>query len=1382
MERRLLLSASAVEGSAAAMTTVANVPAGQQAVWINPAGGDWGVASNWQSGVVPGLNDDVTINEPNNPIITYSGGSATVANITSSDPIALTGGSLTVNGTMDVAAGVALEGGTLVGAKVAADTQLTTPVPHVVSTLDGLEVDGDLTIAGSNGTEAFVCVVDGLLLDGAIHIGNGNSAWAAIEFGNSTSVPGSLLGNGQVILNAGSFGNDSSGAGIGALTIGPGILIGGTGAIDNSASGGGGIVNQGRIDADVASGGLTIGNGQESSLPLGFVNDGMLEATAGGLTIAGTYTTADLGTFSATGGAIYLQGTLDNSGATLQLGSTSGTVHDSATIEGGTIMGAAGATLVGGTLDGVALQGSLTLLGTAQVYDGLTINGTVYLGQANGSASGTLRFGDAYGRSSGSLMGSGNLVFGPDTANYISNEAQIVGNSSTNTTLTIGPGITIRGADGNINNAPSDTIVNQGVIGADTSGGVITVGNYNGGVTSSGTFGAANGGELVVNGSFTPSTFGAIAQSSGGVVELNGSLDNTGAALNLTAATGSLTLNGTLTGGTVNESGGAQLITQTATLDGVLINGDLDASIYNSVVTILDGLTLNGTMYVGNAAGSTSGKLYFGQTGTSAFGLSGIATIVFGASSSNIIENNSNLSGAAGTWTIGPNVLIRGESGGVVSTWAATASIVMQGSVNADTPGGTLTIDNGNGTLTNSGTMQATNGGSLSVANVDVNGLSITGGGTLTFNGQWTNSGSVTVTGSTLDLGGYFSMASMGTINKTNTIVNLTGSFENVNSTLALNASTGSWNLTSGGSISGGTITESDGAQLNVVNGWLIGVTLASDLTISENDVLDVFQGLTLAGGATITLGNAADNTPGQLIFPRVNQSLGGNGSILFAGTGANLIQNNVTSSTLTIGPGITIHGQNGTISNSYSTGTLINQGTINSDTAGGTITLLKPGTLINDGTLEATSGSLNITLPLTEASGSTLYESASSSIALAGSLTASNTGPSSFQPLGSMTLMGKGTAASPQLLEVMSSDLGNLPAGFTNNFAYGSLSVASGDYVKLTDLANNSGGAGPEAIYVNSLSIPTGATLDLNGLHVYANKTQLGGKIAGETTSLAGTGPNPSNAAQPLIFTASLSGGVPDGEMLTLEDASNHNAVVASGKLSNGSATLAVSAGVLLAGTHNLIAVYAGNAHFASSQSAPFTQTVQVAVTKVQVNGNVSALVGAQRSMVNSILYTFSEPVNIGIDAATIAIRSGQSGTLPTSLIWTAINPSADGSSTEWAVTFSGNGITGGSIGNGVYDISINDAAVTSDANPAAIVQTRPADTFFRLFGDINGDGRVNNADYAAFLSTNGLKAGQAGFNAAFDSNGDGRINNLDYGAFLNDNGLKYSGFAATI
>lgn len=88
-------------------------------------------------------------------------------------------------------------------------------------------------------------------------------------------------------------------------------------------------------------------------------------------------------------------------------------------------------------------------------------------------------------------------------------------------------------------------------------------------------------------------------------------------------------------------------------------------------------------------------------------------------------------------------------------------------------------------------------------------------------------------------------------------------------------------------------------------------------------------------------------------------------------------------------------------------------------------------------------------------------------------------------------------------------------------------------------------------------------------------------------------SGASTSLFVQPLPFSVAVSGGVPDGQVVTLIDASNGGAVVASGTLVGGSATLLVPGGTLSAGTHQLIAVYAGDATHAASESAPLLQTI---------------------------------------------------------------------------------------------------------------------------------------------------------------------------------------------
>ena len=97
--------------------------------------------------------------------------------------------------------------------------------------------------------------------------------------------------------------------------------------------------------------------------------------------------------------------------------------------------------------------------------------------------------------------------------------------------------------------------------------------------------------------------------------------------------------------------------------------------------------------------------------------------------------------------------------------------------------------------------------------------------------------------------------------------------------TLALDGTTGSWNL-AGGRIRGGTVTASNGAELVFTSsaGTLDGVTAASDLDLASNNDANVqiVDGLTL--NATAWLGNAAGTTFGQMFF-NATGTLGGTGA-----------------------------------------------------------------------------------------------------------------------------------------------------------------------------------------------------------------------------------------------------------------------------------------------------------------------------------------------------------------------------------------------------------------------------------------------------------------------------------------------------------------------
>ncbi len=89
-----------------------------------------------------------------------------------------------------------------------------------------------------------------------------------------------------------------------------------------------------------------------------------------------------------------------------------------------------------------------------------------------------------------------------------------------------------------------------------------------------------------------------------------------------------------------------------------------------------------------------------------------------------------------------------------------------------------------------------------------------------------------------------------------------------------------------------------------------------------------------------------------------------------------------------------------------------------------------------------------------------------------------------------------------------MSADQGAVQAGFAGNSAYGSISITGGTYLQLVDNARNSTGTGHEAVYANGLVLAAGATLDLNGLHMYVRGAVINGTVVnGTVTQVPGGG-----------------------------------------------------------------------------------------------------------------------------------------------------------------------------------------------------------------------------------------------------------------------------------
>ena len=854
--------------------------------------------------------------------------------------------------------------------------------------------------------------------------------------------------------------------------------------------------------------------------------------------------------FVLSGGSLTVSGTIQlNNTFTLSGGTL---VHATVTASGGAQL-----VVNGGTLDGITLAADVSITGggTLRIANNLTLVGgaTITLNPAPlGSFEATYL---AFNGGTQTITGAGQIVFG-DYPTIFGTSAPtywlMLGELGVGTpaVLTLGPGVTIRGkgGQGGIGGYAGSTLDNQGTIQADVASqrpievsnvGLINTGTLiatNGGALSirsliwsnTGTI-AANGSSLTfggtwvnsgtiqaidsavsLEGTFTQADLGRFNRT-GGTVNVSGTLTG---GLGLDAATGSWVLDrrGVIKGGTVTASGGSRLIANDGTFDGVTLASDIHIS-GGGLLRIANDLTLVGGATVTLDPAPIGGfeLTYLALTGGTQT-ITGTGQIVFGDYPT--IPNT----GAPTCWfylgepgigtpavlTLGPGVTIRGKGGqGGIGGYAGS-TLDNQGTIQADVAS-QRPIEISNVGFTNTGTLIATNGGVLSIRSPmwSNTGTIAANGSALTFGGTWVNSGTILAIDSAVSLEGAFTQADLGRFNRTGGTVNLSGT---LTGGLGLDAATGSWVLDRG-TIKGGFVTASGGAQLVATSGTLDGVTLASDLLLS-NGTLHVLNGLTLANNAILTM-NYTGAARATLIFSGGGQILGGIGQLVFNGDSFNsgnfdLIQVESPATTVTIGSGITVRSGSG---NGYLTATaagakIINQGVISAELPGRAIYFQsQAGT--NEAVLRIAAGAiLDASLSLNLTGLSRVESQAGSTLRIGGSLSGDTTDKELSSLPGTTVFNGSGTALSPQFVEAMSQDFGPVSTGFVNNFVYGTLALANSTYVRLVDLSDNATGVGAEALYAHSVIVPAGSTLDLNGLRVYTRAAQINGTVLGNSLS----------------------------------------------------------------------------------------------------------------------------------------------------------------------------------------------------------------------------------------------------------------------------------------
>ena len=548
-------------------------------------------------------------------------------------------------------------------------------------------------------------------------------------------------------------------------------------------------------------------------------------------------------------------------------------------------------------------------------------------------------------------------------------------------TLTVGPGVTIRNTTGSngggIGLDAGATLNNMGTIRASGQTFVINGTNATSTITNSGTIAAVSGGALGISVA-TWSNSGTLLVNAGtlnlggtfaglGTINRTGGTINligtyTGATLGVSAATGELRLGGgTYTGTTFTAADGqAFAVSNATTLSGVTVNAPLNltADACNSL-TITNGLTFQNGATITTAQIGCSQVLFSGT----AQAITGNGTIASNAGALRIVGTH--------TLTVGSGVTLRNGAFGTALSIDAGGTLINQGAIRGTGAGLGFTVSGPvSSTLTNTGTIEAVNSGTMAITGV-----------------TWTNGGTIVVnTNGTANLGG--TLASIGTINRSGGTINLSGNF--TGASLTLSNATGPINFSSI-TFTGTTLNAIDGQTFGINNATtLSGVTLNAPLVLSNAacESLTVTNGLTLQGGATITTAQIGCN---QILFSGPAQAIGGTGSIISNAGGLRI----VGTHTLTVGSGITL--RNGTFSSGLSVdagGTLINQGTIRGTGAGLGYTVAGPatGTLTNTGSLEADSGGTLAISGLTWTNGGTLVVNAGSTLNLGGTLGALGT------------------------------------------------------------------------------------------------------------------------------------------------------------------------------------------------------------------------------------------------------------------------------------------------------------------------------------------------------------------------------------------------------
>ncbi len=729
-----------------------------------------------------------------------------------------------------------------------------------------------------------------LINQGSIIASGSNSAFDIYSFANFTnqgSITASASGSASFNIEVANFANS------GTITVSNGDAL----HIQSTT-----FSNTGTISIGANSRGYFSG---------GFSNSGTIAVASGSaIYFQSNLTTAQLGTVSAAAGTVVIEGTLDNTGATLSIGAGTvlGAIALVGTIKGGVIADAGEGLAAGfsdSTLSGVIYQGLLDLSQNGQyltITNGLTVTGT------GGSGPGTINL--TSGASSNSLTFQGSQVIDNATIDIGSNKVgyhdtiQINSSDNSGVALTLGVNLNIVGVNkyasltGYYGN---ETIVNKGTITAVANNGgfYITPNAF----TNNGAIAVSGGDTLYIqpsgaNGAFTnlsgaTLTGGSYEADAGSVIELANnvqiSTDNANiilsgagsaiqalgagnkqvaidATLTTISAAGSLSILGGrnfTTASTFTNSGTLQVAGGTFTVGGLtnLSGGTLTGGTYNvgaggtlqlpnnaSIVTDNATIILTGAGSAIQSLNTTSSQQVTIEASLTAIAASGVLEILGGRN-----YTTGNALGNSGLVQLGGGTL---TTGGL--TEAAGSILSGFGTVGGAFTGGTVTAAGGALAFTGTGDSFA---GAIGGTEVDfAGGTDAINSGATIVAANWGISGGATATlNETLNYAGLLTEATGATLALGAYTLTLTGAGSSI-----AGAVTGTGTL----AFAGGSQTINGGASLGMANWSLSGSDFAKMATnLTYAGIFTEAAGATLStgGGSTLTLGGTGNSLAGAI-------------------------------------------------------------------------------------------------------------------------------------------------------------------------------------------------------------------------------------------------------------------------------------------------------------------------------------------------------------------------------------------------------------------------------------------------------------------------------------------------------------------------------------